>query len=145
MQPLDLGYKFKKIHDCFKASGNLRAKRFGLTKTQMDILFYLFTHSENVTQRELEKHFEIKHSTVIGILGRMEKNGFIEISVCENDRRQRSISLTQKAIDLEMECQAQRNAIENKFTKKLSEAEISQLRFLLDKVYDILKEDTPND
>lgn len=141
MNTEDLGYKFKKIHECFRANGNARAKRFDLTQTQMHILHYLFRAEGKLTQRDIEKHFELKHSTVIGILGRMEKNGFIEISVSETDRRQRDITLLKKAYDVEAECKAQRNYTENKFASGLTENELKTLRVLLDKVYDILKED----
>ena len=146
MKSCDLGYRFKKIHDCFKANGNKRAKKFELTKMQMDILHYLFKNGDKqVTQRELEVQFSIKHSTVIGILGRMEKNGFIKISVCENDRRQRRIELLEKAYDVRAECKLHHDYIENKFRKNFSEEEIQCLTTLLDKTYKILKEDTEND
>lgn len=108
---------------------------------QMSILRYLFWHENGVTQREIEKHFELKHSTVIGILGRMEKNGFIKLSVCESDRRQRNITLLQPAYDLRSECDAERSFTESKFKKGLSEEEIKTLKILLDKVYVILKEE----
>lgn len=137
----ELGHKFKKIHDCFRTNGNARVKRFNLTHMQMSILRYLFWHENSVTQREIEKHFELKHSTVIGILGRMEKNGFIKLSVCESDRRQRNITLLQPAYDLRSECDAERSFTESKFKKGLSEEEIKTLKILLDKVYDILKEE----
>ncbi len=145
MKSEDLGYKFKKIHDYFKANGNARAKKFDLTQTQMHILHYLFKSQGKSTQREIEKHFELKHSTVIGILGRMEKNGFIEISVSETDRRQRDIKLLKRAYDVEAECRAQRDYTESKFETGLTETELKTLRVLLDKVYDILKEDQQND
>lgn len=146
MESYDLGYRFKRIHECFKANGNRRAKKFELTKTQMDILHYLFRNAEKeVTQRELEVHFSIKHSTVIGILGRMEKNGFIKISVCENDRRQRKVELLDKAFDVRAECKINHEYIENKFKEKFSREELECFKGLLDKTYDILKEDTEND
>ncbi len=146
MKSDDLGYRFKRIHECFKASGNRRAKKFSLTKTQMDILHYLFKNAEKeVTQRELEMHFSIKHSTVIGILGRMEKNGFIKISVCENDRRQRKVDLLEKAFDVRAECKINHEYIENKFKERFSREELECFTRLLDKTYDILKEDTEND
>lgn len=146
MEVYDLGYRFKRIHECFKANGNRRAKKFELTKTQMDILHYLFKNNEKeITQRELEVHFSIKHSTVIGILGRMEKNGFIKISVCENDRRQRKVELLDKAFDVRAECKLSHEYIENKFKENFSREELECFTKLLDKTYDILKGDTEND
>ncbi len=141
MENVDLGHKFRIIHECFKANGNARMKKFDLTQTQMNILMYIFIHGDGVSQREIEKHFELKHSTVIGILGRMEKNGFIKISVSPLDKRQRLITLLKKAYDVQAYCDAERSYIEGKFNNRLSEEERNTLRQLLDKVYDILKED----
>ncbi len=138
----DLGHKFRIIHECFKANGNARMKKFDLTQTQMNILGYLFFQGDGVTMREIEKHFELKHSTVIGILGRMEKNGFIKLSVSENDKRQRNITILQKAYDVRSTCDAERSYIEGMFNSSLSEEELITLRGLLDKVYNILKEAT---
>ena len=145
MESYDLGYRFKKIHECFRANGNRRAKNFGLTRTQMDILFYLFKAKNEVTQRDLELHFDIKHSTARGILGRMEKNGFVTISVSKADKRQRCISLSPKAYDVQSDCKAQREYIEKRFTQKFTKEELDTLTSLLDKTYDILKEDNQND
>ena len=144
MKPYDLGYRFRRIHEGFRSAGNARGRKFDLTRAQMDILHYMFKKGESATQRELEKHFDLKHSTVIGILKRMEKNGFIEISVCESDRRQRSVKLLQKAYDVQKDCKTHRDYMENKFKKGLTKEELSTLEYLLDKVYDILKEDTEN-
>lgn len=145
MESDDLGYRFKKIHDCFNSNGNKRARQFELTKTQMDMLHYMFKNeTKEVTQRELEVQFSLKHSTVIGILGRMEKNGFVKISVCENDRRQRKVELLEKAYDVKVECKSHHDYMENRFKERFSQDELSNLIFLLDKAYDILKEDTVN-
>ncbi len=141
MKNIDLGHKFRIIHECFKANGNARMKKFDLTQTQMNILGYLFFHGNDVTQREIEKHFELKHSTVIGILGRMEKNGFIKISVSESDKRQRVITLLPKAYAVREACEQERIYIEGRFNSRLSDKELNTLRTLLDKVYNILKED----
>ena len=146
MQSYELGYRFKRIHEYFKANGNKRAKKFDLTKTQMDILFYLFAnYGKEVTQRELEVHFTIKHSTVNGILGRMEKNGFIEISISNEDRRQRIVRLLDRAYEVRDECEKQHKYIENKFAEHFSREELECLTKLLDKTYDILSEDIEND
>ena len=145
MQSSDLGYKFKRINECFRANGNAHAKALGLTHVQMSILFYLFSHSEGVTQKDIEKDFGIKHSTVNGILGRMEKNGFIEISVCETDRRQRSVMLLPKAIDIKLECEARRTATESRLTERLTDEQLKQLLTLLDIVYNTLKEEHRDD
>ena len=131
MESYDLGYRFKRIHECFRANGNRRAKNFGLTKAQMDILFYLFKADKEITQRDLELHFGIKHSTARGILGRMEKNGFVTVSVSKTDKRQRCISLSQKAYDVQSDCKVQREHIEKHLHRGLPKRSLTLLLLFL--------------
>lgn len=143
MEMQDLGYHFKRVNECFRKNGDARVKKYGLTKPQMDILFYLL-HSKDktVTQREIEKHFNLKHSTVIGILKRMESHGFIIIKVSETDRRQRNIYPTDKALILKKDCIALKKETETRFKSKLSEKDYAELLRLLDLVYNIFQEES---
>ena len=142
MEMQDLGYHFKRVHECFRKNGDARVKKYGLTKPQMDILFYLLYNRETVTQREIEKHFNLKHSTVIGILKRMEAHGFIIIKVSETDRRQRNIYPTDKALILKKDFISLKKETETRFKSKLSEKDYAELLRLLDLVYNIFQEES---
>src|SRR5574344_1660968 len=66
---------------------------------QIAILKYLIQHREdNIYQHDLEKEFNLRRSTVSGIIDTMEKNEMIERIDSVKDARTKQIKLTDKAI-----------------------------------------------
>lgn len=75
----------------------------GLTPAQGMFLHRIWYCQEILQQatcaKDLEQFFSIRHSTVSGILQRMEAAGFLTFEVSELDHRRKCICLTQKAWD----------------------------------------------
>lgn len=75
----------------------------GLTPAQGMFLHRIWYCQEVLQQatcaKDLEQFFSIRHSTVSGILQRMEAAGFLTFEVSELDHRRKCICLTQKAWD----------------------------------------------
>ena len=75
----------------------------GLTPAQGMFLHRIWYCREVLGQglcaKDLEQFFNIRHSTVSGILQRMEATGFLTFTVSELDHRRKQICLTQKALD----------------------------------------------
>lgn len=75
----------------------------GLTPAQGMFLHRIWYRQEVLQQptcaKDLEQFFSIRHSTVSGILQRMEAAGFLTFEVSELDHRRKCICLTQKAWD----------------------------------------------
>lgn len=137
-----LGYHFKRINEAFVARTNKSLKKFNLTSTQMDILMYLFHSAENkTTQRDIEKYYNLSHSTVIGVLQRLTEKGYITVEQSLDDKRQRNVNLTQKAFEVKQYILNHRQKIQNSFSENFSESELSSLVESLKKVYDILQKE----
>ena len=70
----------------------------GVTGMQGWMIGYLYEHAntEETFQRDLEREFRIRRSTVTGILQNMEKNGFIVRESVEYDARLKKLTLTIK-------------------------------------------------
>ena len=69
----DLGHQIKRIDRLFKLRMDRNLEKSGLTNSQMHVLMYLLHHpDQKVTQKCLCQEFEVKHSTMSGILNRME-------------------------------------------------------------------------
>ena len=137
-----LGYYFKRINEAFVARANKSLKKFELTSTQMDILMYLFrNNSATSTQRDIEKYFNLSHSTVIGVLQRLTEKGYITIERSLDDKRQRNVNLTQKAFEVKEYIINHRQKIQNSFAESFSESELKSLVESLKKVYDILQKE----
>ena len=65
----------------------------------------------------------VKHSTVIGILRRLETKGFLYCVVDEENKRCRNVILTQKGLDLKSEMEVHLREEEMRIRKALSEEE----------------------
>ena len=86
-------------------------------------------------QKDIEDFFEIKHPTVIGIIQRMEAKGFVESAIDPDDKRQRIITVTDSAVELEKKLNKHSAEAEKRMVEGLSPDEVSDLKRLLYAVY----------
>lgn len=69
--------------------------KYGMTHTQAMIIRFLKSNSDMaVFQRDIEKEFDIRRSSVTSVLQLMEKSGFIIRTSEESDARLKQIHLT---------------------------------------------------
>ncbi|MDT3698682.1 MAG: MarR family transcriptional regulator [Thermincola sp.] len=81
----------KNIADSF----NERLKSSGVTRVQWIALYYLGKH-EGINQRELAAKMDVKGSSVVRLIDRMERDGYVERVKSPGDRRSTSLLLTEK-------------------------------------------------
>lgn len=73
----------------------------GLTHSQAMILGYLMANTgKKITQKDVEKNFELSHAAVNGFMQRMEKKGFLTTHQDECDKRFKVIEPTEKLVEL---------------------------------------------
>src|SRR5215813_9710359 len=72
--------------------------RGSLTGPQQSAMHAL-VQSDRMSLKELSAHLGLSHSTVSGILDRLEKRGLVERRTDETDRRHTRISVTQEVRD----------------------------------------------
>lgn len=134
----DVGYLIKNINDKLKVRADADLKHFDLTFVQSRVLAYLNDYGGEATQKELELFLEVAHPTVVGIVSRMEQKGYLTCRMDESNRRNKLVSLTDKAraLGTEMEQNITRN--EEALLASLSESEIEQLRHSLMVIYNNL-------
>ncbi len=65
-----------------------------LSPLQCEVFIQLKENDGIITQKDLEKSLDVSKSTLSGVLKTMEKNGFIEKTVSENDKRVTIVTLT---------------------------------------------------
>ena len=87
------------------------------------ILGYVEAHGE-VFQRELEKHFNMRRSTVTKALQNLEKNGYVTRQSVSSDARLKKIALTQKAKAIHDQVRQRIAHTESVLRKGLSEEQI---------------------
>ena len=106
----DVGYLIKSINDKLAARADAELKQFNLTMSQCRVFLYLSSRGGQATQKEIETFLDVAHPTVVGLVSRMEQNGYVTCWPCE-DGRNKYVKLTPQAeaIDKDM----QRNQLEN--------------------------------
>ena len=77
----------------------------------------------------------VAHPTVVGIVSRLEKNGFLKCYVDEADKRNKIVCLTEKAIAVGEQMNAEIEMNEKMLLKNLSDDDINSLRRILKTIY----------
>ena len=83
-------------------------KEKNLHPRQMPLIIHL-SKCEGCTQKELAEKMQIKPSTLNVMIGRMEKNGYIEKKQDEKDSRKSRIYFTEKGKSISEDCHKRLN------------------------------------
>ena len=125
----------------FKTKINKEFDNYELTASQARILGFI-THSKDaVCSRDVEKHFDLTHPTVNGIIKRLEVKGMICSEQSDTDKRVRNLYITEKAKLLDKKIHKLIKDNENKITDTLSDNEHKVLLEVLKRMYHKLKEE----
>ena len=126
----DVGYLIKSINDKLKVSADAELKQYHLTMSQSRVLVYLRSRGGQATQKEIETFLDVAHPTVVGLVSRMEQNGYVTCWPCE-DGRNKYVKLTPQAEAIDKDMQENMHANEEMLLAPLSPEERERLRDLL--------------
>lgn len=136
MKHNNTGFYIKRISDYIETDANRALEQYGITCSQARVLSFLLKSQDKVTiQKDIENYLEIKHPTVIGILQRMEAKGIIMSEVDPQDKRQRIITLTDSAFELEKRIADHVEDAEQRMAEGMTKEELETIKQLLYKVY----------
>lgn len=108
---------------------------------QMPLIIHL-KKCEGCTQKELAEKMQVKPSTLNVMIGRMEKNGYIEKKQDEKDSRKSRIYFTEKGKNISDECYQSFLMIQKTLEEYFTQEEQKELERLLNKFCDCLDEQT---
>lgn len=132
---ITIGFLIKQINNVYEKDFNKILKSIGITSSQCEVLDYLFHSSkENITQRDIERHLNLKNPTVTGLLKRLDEKGFILSVPSAADKRCKNIFLTEKAYDIQKKMEAGRKKSDRQLTRGMTKKEIQTLEKSLEKV-----------
>ena len=112
----------------------LRAQQ-GLTLTQSRVLGYLNHNGGQATQKEIEGFLQVSHPTVVGIIGRMEQNGFVYCWLDPADKRSKIVCQTERAAAIAQDMHATIQATEQQMLRSLTPEQIAALESALRTIY----------
>ena len=131
----NIGAMLKQINDRLHAQADATLKENGLTFTQARVLRYLHRAGGQASQKALGDYLEVAHPTIVGIVSRLEREGFVTCSTGVADRRSKVVCLTAKAVAIR-DCMDQSiRKTEQRLVAGLSQEEVDQLRGLLTRLH----------
>lgn len=134
MEERHIGVLLKLITDRMKNDADADFRKYGLTFTQSRVLVYLNGRSET-TQKELEDYLCVSHPTIVGIISRMERNGYVRCWFDPQDKRNKKIVLTEKAITKGKDMERVTEQREQALVSALTETQIANLKEALLLIY----------
>lgn len=134
MPKKDAGYLIKSINDKLKVKADADLKRYNLTFTQSRVFAFLQEKGGQATQKEIELFLEVAHPTVVGIVSRMEQNGYV---TCwqDEDKRNKNVKLTAQAEALGVDMEQHMLENEKHLLAPLSTEEAECLKQMLLRIY----------
>lgn len=137
-----VGYEIKTLDNLMTRNIVSTAKDCGyeaLTTVQIRIMRYLFMNRDKeIYQRDIEKNFIIRRSTVSGILKTMEKNGMIQRIDSTLDLRVKRIVLTDKYIDRIDELEQRIDIFQSELLSGIDDSELNTFFSVIDRMKDNL-------
>lgn len=137
-QDKNLGYIMKMVVDRAETLFTQKMGAVELTAPQCRVLMYLESREEGepVSQRELERYLGVSHTTVKGLLQRLEEKGFVRTAFdCAADARVKHAYLTDEIRRRQTELSGQLQDFENIMFRGVSDEERATLRGILNRVY----------
>ncbi|MBR2684562.1 MAG: MarR family transcriptional regulator [Erysipelotrichaceae bacterium] len=141
----DFGYLFKHIQHQIKERMNYEMKDCNLTSQQGYVLYILEQNGGSLSQKEIEDKLNVSHPTIVGIITRMENNGFVKTHLLETDRRIKIVELTEIAYQFKETVERNRSKLNEEIVKGMSEEEMETLEHLLNRINNnlsFIKEDS---
>ncbi len=134
------GLLLKKISNRLECNRNRALKELGLTATQVDLLYYLYSHQEQEnTLSDITAFFGIQHTSAIHVLKILEEKGYILKKPTKRNPRFKNICLTDKGYPLMEKFDANIAAIHQQLFAGITESEITELDRLLKIIYNNLE------
>ena len=126
----DVGYLIKRINGKLAVRADAELKQYHLTMSQGRVFLYLSSRGGQATQKEIETFLDVAHPTVVGLVSRMEQNGYVTCWPCE-DGRNKYVKLTPQAEVIDKDMQENMHANEEMLLAPLSPEDRERLRDLL--------------
>ena len=139
MLPRGIGYLIKTINDKIKVKADADLNTYELTLSQSRVLTFLNSKGGQATQKEIEEFLEVSHPTVVGIVSRMEQNGYVTTWLAPKQQRSKIVRLTEKAQTIAEELVRMVQNQEETMLRGLTQEQITELAKMLLVIYENLE------
>ena len=127
-------FLIRHIEGNLKKDIDMQFKENDLTFSQTQVLSRIFRNGGSISQKKLQEDLQVSHPTVVGLVQRLEKSGFISCRKDEKDLRNKVIVLTKKAEDFHKQMIRHFEDNDRKMLNGFSDEELLELERLLNKL-----------
>ena len=139
MHPDQCAPVIRQIHCAIEKKINNEMRADDLTHAQICLIFALIEHENGCCSlKQMEKQLGLAQSTTLGIVKRSEEKGLVECFTDPEDRRSKSVRITQKGLDQYHKTRSNMVQTEEQLLEGLTPEEQAVFRALLLKVRDSL-------
>lgn len=128
-----IGPRIRQLCNAFDQAANRGAEAYGLTGLQTFIIGTIARREGELCAKDFERRLKLRHSTISGVLQRLEIKGFIQTVSDAEDRRIKRLKLTAKGKDICELARQKLDGVEETLTKDFTPEEREQFIWLLDK------------
>ena len=128
-----IGYWITMTSHCYQRTLNDELAPYGITFRQFQVLAWLAYDGE-LSQTELARRMMVEPPTLVGILDRMQREGWIERRNCALDRRRKRLALRPDAAPVWSKVVRCLTQVRAQATSGMSTREVATLKKLLAKV-----------
>lgn len=131
--PKYYGHRLRILHWCTDQAVTNALAEMELTSAQGRIMGYLGMRKDAPCAKDIEEAFHLSHPTVSGLLGRLEKKGFVEFRPDGEDRRCKRIHILPKGRACNEMMHETIRAIEERLVDGFADQEKEQFSAYLDR------------
>lgn len=135
MTQSEIGPLLKMLSNRLKTSADASLKKSNVTLAQTQLMKFVHQHGGRTTQNEIKEYLDIAHPTAVGIISRLEKNGFLYCYLDPGNRNRKIVCTTKKAEALGEHMYAEMRRAEETLTRGLSDTELLELSRMLRILY----------
>ena len=135
----EVSYLLKLINDNFRQNIDNHLKLYNLTGSQGRVLHFIRLSGGVTTQKKIEEFLEVSHPTVVGLLSRLQKSGYIDCGYDEIHGKNKIVRETEKAVLFSNEMDSFFAGANENLISGLSDEEKNELIRLLGVLYENVK------
>ncbi|MBQ3384172.1 MAG: MarR family transcriptional regulator [Erysipelotrichaceae bacterium] len=129
-----IDYLIHKIDNKIKTNIDNHFKVHDLTFSQSQVLHLLSTNGGTVSQKQLQTMMNVSHPTMVGLVQRLEANGFVKTEPDCADRRNKLVSTTEAALKFREEMISSGEKFRNTMLDGIDEEELVTVTKVLNKM-----------
>ena len=132
----EIGYLIHKIDTKIKANMNQELSRHDLTFSHSQVIHLLRLNGGQLSQKALQDLMKVSHPTVVGLVQRLESNGYVKTEIDENDKRYKIVTLCDIADEFKKDMMRSKERFDKKMFQDLPQEKLDELYQILQKMYE---------